>query len=105
MEPHDGEEWMRWASSLYRPLATVSSLASGANPVTIGPEGYAEWRTLKEAAALHIAGVSAWYLYDDGFAKLAKGAGAPADVTAPAGAYLVLFGAAGSRAAVTVAGG
>ena len=113
VEAHDGEEWMRWASSTYRPLAAVPALTSGTNVVAFGSEGYAEWRTLKAAAALHIASGSAWYLYDGSFTVLGggtgaaadRGAGAPAGVAAPAGACLVLFGEAGSQATVTVSGG
>ena len=101
--PHGSEEWMRWAATLFRPLDTVPELAAGANTVAIGAEGYAEWREIKDAATLHISDATAWYLYDDGFQKLAKGAGDPADVEAPAGAYLVLFGPASSSVSVTAA--
>jgi hypothetical protein len=99
--PREGEEWMRWSATLFRPLATVPGLAAGANTVTIGAEGYAEWRTVGAAADLHVSGATAWYLYDgDSFAKLAKGAGEPADVAAPAGACLVLFGPAATSVSV-----
>jgi CubicO group peptidase (beta-lactamase class C family) len=100
--PRGGEEWTRWAATLFRPLATVPALLTGANSVTIGAEGYAEWREVQAAATLHVSGASAWYLYDgDTFEKLGKGAGEPADVSAPAGAYLVVFGAASSSVSVT----
>ena len=101
--PRDGEEWVRSGAGLFRPLETVAALADGVNAMSIGPEGYAEWRAVEDAATLHIGGATAWYLYDAGFKKLAKGGGAAADVAAPAGAYLVVFGAASASVSVAVA--
>jgi len=115
VERHGREDWMRWASSLYRPLAGVPALAAGANTVTIGADGHAEWREAKEAAALRVEGAAAWYLYDGDFTKLAQGGtpggaagartavrAAAGDVSAPAGAHLVVFAAAGEDVRVTV---
>jgi CubicO group peptidase (beta-lactamase class C family) len=102
--PRGGEEWMRWAATLFRPLATVPALSAEANSVAIGAEGYAEWRVVQTPATLHISGARTWYLYDgESFEKLAKGAGEPADVEAPAGSYLVVFGPASSSVSVTAA--
>ena len=118
VERRGGEEWMRWASSLYRPLDAVPVLQTGANAVTIGADGYAEWRTVTAGATLRIAGATAWYLYGGDFAKLAQGGPAVGDVSAPAvadvcapaseasapaGSYLVVFGPAGATVAVTEA--
>ncbi len=100
--PRAGEEWASWGAGLFRPLETVNALADGANTVSIGPDGYAEWRAVEDAATLHIGGATAWYLYDGDFKKLAKGGGAEADVAAPAGAYLVVFGAASAGVSVEV---
>jgi len=101
-ERHDGEEWMKWGSSLFRPLDTVPALTTGANAVTIGAEGHTEWRSVAATATVTIAGASAWYLYDAGFAVLDAGTASPASVSAPAGSYLALFGPAGSSGTVTV---
>ena len=99
---HGGaEDWMGWAATLYKPLDSVLALTSGANAVTIGPEGDAEWRNVTAAAALHITGQTAWYLYDDDFKMLAGGVGVAGDVNAPAGSHLVVFGAEGASVSVT----
>jgi CubicO group peptidase (beta-lactamase class C family) len=103
VEPRDDEEWVRWGAGLFRPLDTVPALSDGANTVDIGPAGFAEWRAVEDAAAVHISGATAWYLYDGEFAKLAKGGGAEADVAAPVGAYLVVFGAPSASVSVGVA--
>ena len=110
VERRGGEEWMHWASSLYRPLDTVPALTASTDTVTIGTDGYAEWRAVTAGATLRIAGATAWYLYGADFAKLAKGepaaaGGGPAaaDVSAPAGSHLVVFGPAGATVTVTTA--
>ncbi len=101
-EQHDGEEWMKWGNSLFRPLATVPALLPGANTVTTGAKGYAEWRSVPATATLTIAGAGAWYLYDDGFAVLAAGTASPQTTSAPAGSYLVVFAPPSSDATVTL---
>lgn len=65
-------------------------------------ENDAWWRTARVTATLHIAGASAWYLYGGESSKLAQGEGAAADVSAPAGSHLVVFGPAGSAPAGTL---
>ena len=43
----DGAEWVRFGSYMHQPLASVPVLPRGAtDEVTIGPEGYAEWRAV-----------------------------------------------------------
>jgi hypothetical protein len=103
-----GEEWLRWADSLHRPLATVPLLPAGASTaVSIGPEGYAEWRTVQAGAApvqLSISGTSAWRFYDAEFQALASGT-ASGETSLSAGTglgYLLLFGPAHTRASVTL---
>ena len=99
---HGAEEWIGWGSTLYRPQASVPALAAGANPVTIGSEGCAEWRTLPVAASLHISAGTAWYLYDADMNVLGHGATLPVTADAPAGSFLALFGPASSGTTVTV---
>jgi len=106
VEQHGSEEWIWRGSTLYRPQATMPALAAGANTVTFGAEGYAEWRSLPAAGTLTIAagGATTWRLYDPDMAVLGAGATFPATVTAPqAGCYLLLFGPAGASTTVTVA--
>ena len=97
-----GEDWIRFGDTVCRPLAGVRALATGANTVTFGLEGYAEWRTVPAGATLYLRGGKAWRLYDLSFNSISGGTGFPATVTAPAGgSYLLVFGAARSTARIT----
>ena len=58
--PKNGEEWVRYGSTLYRPQATVPILPVGTSTVTIGSEGYAEWRQVPVAGLVTFAGATAW---------------------------------------------
>jgi len=106
VEQHGSDEWVRYGSTLYRPRATVPALGAGANTVTVGDEGYAEWRSLATAGTLTIAagGATTWRLYGPDLAAVGAGTTFPATVSAPeAGCYLLLFGPAGASTTVTVA--
>lgn len=114
VERHGAEEWIRWADTLYRPLATLPALSPGTTTVTIGAEGYAEWRTVPVAGTLTVtllphgpldrgavAGVSGWVLFDPRTEPLARGSVFPATAPAPKpGCLLLLFGSPGSSASV-----
>jgi hypothetical protein len=102
VEQHGGEEWIRFGDTLFRPQDGVPELAAGPATVTFGPEGYAEWRHLAAAGRVTIDAGSAWRLYDADMAVVDGGTTFPATVDAKAGSYLVLFGPAGSSAAVMV---
>jgi hypothetical protein len=103
VEDHGGEEWIRVSSTLYRPADEVPALAGGPNTVDLGPEGYAEWRSLPGAAELTISAGAAWYLYDGDLNVVDHGSTFPATTAAPAGSYLTLMGPASSSVIVTVA--
>lgn len=93
IETRNGEEWVRYGSALFRPQATVPVLSSGANTVTIGSEGLAEWRVMPSAGTVSISGGTAWKMYDADFKKMtASGTGGTATSTS-AGSYLLLYGA------------
>jgi CubicO group peptidase (beta-lactamase class C family) len=98
----DSEEWVLWAGTLYRPLATTPLSESGQGSVAIGREGFGEWRQLPAASALTIAGARVWYLYDPGFALLAWGLERGAVGAVPAGAYLQVHGAPNGTIAVAL---
>jgi len=102
VEQYGGEDFMRYSSSLYRPLAGVPALAVGANVVTVGPEGYTEWRSLAAAASVTVDAGIAWYAYDEDLSILGSGSSFPAAADLPAGAYLAVIGPAGSTSTVTV---
>jgi CubicO group peptidase (beta-lactamase class C family) len=94
----DGAEWTRFGSYIHRPLASVPVLPKGANEVvTIGPEGYAEWRAVASDVTpvqVTITTTGAWHLYDPAFTTVANGK-RNAATSLPAGnglGYLTLFG-------------
>ena len=74
--------------------------------VTIGPEGYAEWRAVASDVTpvqITITTTGAWHLYDPAFTTVANGKGS-AVTSLPAGSglgYLTLFG--DPRQTITVA--
>ena len=102
VEQHGGEDWIRFGDTLFRPLDGVPELADGANTVTFGAEGYAEWRALPVAANVGISAGTAWRLCNADMTVVAGGTTFPATVDASTGSYLVLFGPANSSTAVTV---
>lgn len=101
VEQRDGEDWITYSSTVYRPLDGVTALAEGAVTVHVGAEGYTEWRLLPTAEVTISAG-SAWRLYDGDLNVLDGGTSFPAVTEAPDGAYLALFGPASSSTTVTV---
>jgi CubicO group peptidase (beta-lactamase class C family) len=94
----DGTEWTRFGSYMHQPVVSVPVLPNGAmEVVTIGPEGYAEWRAVLSDVTpvqVTITTTGAWHLYDPAFTTVANGKGS--DVAClPAGkglGYLTLFG-------------
>jgi CubicO group peptidase (beta-lactamase class C family) len=109
----DGVEWTRFGSYVHRPLEGVPVLPHGAtSAVTIGPEGYAEWRAVATGSTpvgLEIETTGAWRIYDSAFASVvgAKGSSRtvlPAASVQGSSAYLVLFGDPGQTITVTVSG-
>src|SRR5881396_1852559 len=103
----DGAEWTRFGSYMHQPLASVPVLPRGATEVvTIGPEGYAEWRAVARDVTpvqVTITTTGAWHLYDPAFTTVANGKGS-AVTSLPAGkglGYLTLFGH--PRQTITVA--
>lgn len=102
VEERGGEEWMRYGSTLYRPLATVPELAAGDNIVSTDGDGDAEWRVLPAASQVTIDAGSMWILYDADLSVVDRGGSYPAEITADAGGYLCLFAPAGTNAGVHV---
>jgi hypothetical protein len=104
----DGAEWTRFGSYMHQPLASVPVLPRGAtDAVTIGPEGYAEWRAVASDVTpvqVTITTTGAWQLYDPAFTTVANGKGsAVASLPARNGlGYLTLFGDPGQTITVAV---
>jgi CubicO group peptidase (beta-lactamase class C family) len=102
VEARGAEEWMRYGTTLYRPLAGVPQLTPGATTVATGPEGYAEWRTVGADSLLTIDAGARWRVYDGAMDLLSSGTAYPAQAQVPAGGYVCLFAPAGTSATVTV---
>lgn len=101
-ELHGGEQWMRVASAVYRPVETIPVLAEGANLVTFASAD-GVWRSALGGAGLSIDAGSAWFLYDNDGAIVGHGTSFPATARTPAGGgHLLLYGPAGSSSTVTV---
>ena len=98
----NGEEFLTFDSSVLRPAATVPGLSGGSNPVTIGAEGLVEWRKVPAASRVTISGQNDWKLFDRDLSMIDSGGTATATKQAPAGAYLAVFGPAGTTATVVV---
>ena len=98
----DGEDRLQYGGTAYRPLDTVPVLASGANTVEYLSVSDAIWEKVSVAATVTITGGTAWHLFGPQADYLGGGYTFPQTTHAPAGAYLVLFGAAGTKATVTV---
>ncbi len=94
-----GEDWLRSGSAWFRPLETVPALGS---TVTIGADGYAEWRRLARPGVLAVAGASAWKLYRPDLTPEPLYDGGAGAVSAPAGAYVLAFGAPGAGITFTL---
>jgi hypothetical protein len=102
VEAKGADEWMRFGHSVYRPMDSVPALSTGANVVTIGADGYVEWRKLPNTGAVTIAGATGWRLFSSELDPGASGTSSPAtvDSTVP-GSYLAIFGTPGAIVTVT----
>ena len=99
IERREDSDWLRLGSSLSRPLSGVPSLPAGSTSVAIGTEGFAEWRKLPAAGSISIDNAAAWGLYNGDFQQKGSGRGNGSAVLPGSGeaAYLVLYGAPGTR--------
>lgn len=102
--PIGTETWLLLGSYVLRPLNSVPSLAAGANSITIGSEGYAEFRTLPTgASSTEIVNDGAWKLFDENFKLISEGKNAQFISISPGSkGYLLLFGQPNTQRKVTV---
>lgn len=105
VETRGGEEWLRAGSFVYRPLATVPAIVAGLSAVTIGSEGYGEWRRTPATGSVTVAGATAWVLFDAdlGSPVFVDGTGSRPLPGRGSAAYLLVYGAAGTTIGVTLA--
>jgi len=97
IERRDGSDWLRVGSKLYRDVSGVPS-AAGTAWITIGTEGFSEWRKLPATGAFSINNATAWRLYDANFNQTSSGSG-NGNAALPgtgAAAFLQVFGPSGS---------
>jgi hypothetical protein len=100
-ETWNGETWLRLGAGLFRPLSTVPALPAGASTVTIGTDGFTEWRQLPASGQVSIAGAACWSLHGPDLSQLAVGTqDATQAFTGTGPKWLALFGARG--AAITL---
>lgn len=99
IERREDSDWLRLGSSLSRPLSGVPPLPASSTTVAIGIEGFAEWRKLPAAGSLSIGNAAAWGLYSGELQLKGSGRGSGSVVLPGSGsaAYLVLYGAPGTR--------
>ena len=104
----NGVEWIRFGSYMHQPLSSVVVMPRNTtSKVTIGPEGYAEWRAIAtdvNPVRINISTIGAWRIYDPSFTNLANGKGNGV-ASLPAGSglgYLTLFGDPGQTITMTV---
>jgi hypothetical protein len=103
IEEREGEEWILWCGTRYRPLETVPSLESGQGTVTISPEGLGEWFRWPAASALTLTGTRSWYLYNAEFELKDWGIGKETFVGMVGdGTYLLLYGVPDTTITLTV---
>lgn len=102
IENREGEAWVRYGSNLFRPQATVPILPVGDSALSIGDEGLAEWRQVREAGSLAISGASAWKLYDADLTLREAGQGTGNVSAVPVGAHLMVYGAPDATIRVTL---
>lgn len=102
--PRGGEEFLRVGPVVVRPKSGVPEISAGfPASVTIGAEGWAEWRTVATAGRVDVAGATDWRVYDEDLVPLSSGAGSVTRQHIPAGGYLVVFGSPGTTVAVSLA--
>ena len=97
----DGHEWMWFGNELTRPVATIPPLSSTPSNVTIGAEGYTEWRSVP-AGTLMVTGDVAWRVFDSTFKPLTAGVGASSTISVPSGGFVAFFGGPGSAVTASV---
>jgi len=97
IETWNGEDMLRLGSCLYRPMSSLQQLATGSSTVTIGSDGFTEWRRLPVSGKLAISGDTSWTLYNANFKVLASGTGSGScSFTGSNSNYLALAGTVGA---------
>lgn len=104
----DGEEWIEWGTSLYRPLGSISALEPGTWTLDSMHGNLGEWRKISADSRVEVSGAASWYLYDGEFSLLdsvVKGTAIKGgeNAIAPAGSYLLVYGEPEGKTSVKLA--
>ena len=94
IESWQGQGWLRSGSLLFRPASGLPPVSGNAS-LTIGGEGYNEWRRLTHAGRLSIKGAQTWLVYDQNFQLRQSGRGNAAALTVAADDILFCQGLPG----------
>jgi len=96
-ETWEGQQWLRYGSTLYRPLSGVAAVATGSSTVAIGADGFAEWRSLPSTGSIAISGETDWKILGADLSVVAYGRGDGRHLLSGSGVkYLMLFGNEGT---------
>lgn len=98
IERREESDRLRVGGTIFRPLSGIPSVLAGSTLVTIGGEGFSEWRKLPASGSIAISNATAWRLYDSNFNQISSGKGSGSVVLPGSGdaAYLMLFGTPGA---------
>jgi len=102
IEMRDDGEWLHYGSWRARPIETVPMIGAGSHSVTIGPEGFAEWRKLATLSGLGIAGANSWGLHATDLRALTNGTGDASALGAEDAGYVIVYGEPGSTVTLTL---
>lgn len=101
-----GEEWIRYGGSVYRPQETVADISSGGT-VTIGDDGYAQWRTVSSGGVpkeIAVTTSGTWRVFDSSLTWVSTTDGSGTASLPPVSGkyYIVVFGGQGDSIAIAV---
>lgn len=96
-ESWEGQQWLRFGSTLYRPLSGLAAVAIGSSTVTLGADGFTEWRSLPASCTISVSGAADWEILGPDFSPIAYGRGAGSYRLSGSGTkYLMLLGNKGT---------
>jgi CubicO group peptidase (beta-lactamase class C family) len=106
--PRDDREWVRFGSFLYRPSDSVPILSAPAETITIGREGYSEWRSIQSdgsAVSVTVESNGVWKLFNPDMEWMFTRKGSDAVILPAArGSYFFMsYGSPGESMRVSIA--
>lgn len=103
VEIWEGQQWLRYGSTLYRPLSGLAAVATGSSTVTLGADGFTEWRSLPASCTISVSGAADWEILGPDFLPIAYGRGAGSQRLSGNGVnYLMLLGNKGTSVSLNL---